>query len=251
MPSSPRRWRIWPEPWLSGRCSPRKGWLAPSSPASLPAPGRRPWRPTPRPSFSEPWSGRPRSRDAGSGWSVGPAPGRNPPKRRSGGRARRSTRTLPTPSARRRARRGGRRRAPGRESAEGAERVLRRALHADVPEILVVNADETREPAGRLALDDAPPAEASGGSGGSWAPPETGLERQLAAFWEELLGRRVGRHDNFFDLGGDSLIALKLTAKIRQHLQVELPLRRLLETPTVAAPAAAVGGPRPRPPPAP
>jgi len=50
----------------------------------------------------------------------------------------------------------------------------------------------------------------------------------------------VGIHDNFYDLGGDSLAASRIVAKIVQHLQLEPPLRALFEAPTVAEMAAVI-----------
>jgi amino acid adenylation domain-containing protein/FkbM family methyltransferase len=67
------------------------------------------------------------------------------------------------------------------------------------------------------------------------AEPRNATERALAALWGELLGiESVGIHDDFFDLGGQSLLAIRAVARIRDDFQVDLPLRHLLEHPTIA-----------------
>ena len=61
------------------------------------------------------------------------------------------------------------------------------------------------------------------------------IEREVADLWREVLGRGVASvHDDFFALGGHSLLAIQLLAKVREKFGVELPVRRLFETPTVA-----------------
>ena len=71
--------------------------------------------------------------------------------------------------------------------------------------------------------------------------PRTALEKLLAASWIEILGvERVGAEDNFFELGGHSLAATQIIARICHAFDVELPLRRLYEAPTIAALAAAL-----------
>jgi acyl carrier protein len=65
--------------------------------------------------------------------------------------------------------------------------------------------------------------------------PRTPVEAVLAGIWSEVLRlERVGVHDNFFALGGHSLVATQVIARLRDTLQVDLPLRRVFEAPTVA-----------------
>ena len=66
-------------------------------------------------------------------------------------------------------------------------------------------------------------------------PALTPVEHVVAGIWEEVLARpAIGRHDNFFALGGDSLRGTQVMARVREVLQVELTVDRLFEVPTVA-----------------
>jgi acyl carrier protein len=73
----------------------------------------------------------------------------------------------------------------------------------------------------------------------SFAEPEGALEIVVAALFADVLGiDSVGRHDDFFALGGHSLSATRLYARLRDTLQVKLQLRVLFECRTPAALAA-------------
>jgi amino acid adenylation domain-containing protein len=67
------------------------------------------------------------------------------------------------------------------------------------------------------------------------------VEEVLAGIWEEVLGRdKVGRDDNFFWLGGHSLLAVKIISRLRASLQIDLPVRKLFESPTLSALAESI-----------
>jgi acyl carrier protein len=71
--------------------------------------------------------------------------------------------------------------------------------------------------------------------------PRTPTEEALAEIWKDLLDlERVGVHDNFFDLGGHSLLVAQAMARVREQLGVDLPLSAVFETLTIADLAVAV-----------
>jgi thioesterase domain-containing protein/acyl carrier protein len=91
-------------------------------------------------------------------------------------------------------------------------------------------AEITRDTTLEIESDEEPEAESS-----------DAIERTLAGFWRELLGvRKVGVRDNFFDLGGHSLIAVRLFARIKRTYRVEFPISLLFEAPTIERCAAAI-----------
>jgi len=69
-----------------------------------------------------------------------------------------------------------------------------------------------------------------------YVPPATETERNIVAIWQEELGiEAIGIQDSFLELGGDSLIAIKLISRIRESLGIKVTVRNLYEKPTVAA----------------
>ena len=66
--------------------------------------------------------------------------------------------------------------------------------------------------------------------------PATSLERELAAIWEDLLGvEDVGVEDDFFTLGGHSLLVIRLLARIEDRFRVHIPVQTFFDNPTIAA----------------
>lgn len=67
-----------------------------------------------------------------------------------------------------------------------------------------------------------------------YVAPSTATEYMLADIWGELLGiDKVGLHDGFLELGGDSLLAARVVARVRQAIAADISASRLLEATTV------------------
>jgi amino acid adenylation domain-containing protein len=74
-----------------------------------------------------------------------------------------------------------------------------------------------------------------------YVPPRTIAEQKVAAIWQELLGtERIGVADNFFDLGGYSLLVVQLQSRLLKQFQRQLSLVELFQHPTVASQASLV-----------
>ena len=127
---------------------------------------------------------------------------------------------------------------------EGGEAFLR-ALALSEPQIYVSSL-----PLPALIAEAAAPLEATPDQSArferpdlasDYVAPRNDIERMLAGFWEELLGiGGVGVEDNFFDLGGHSLIAVRLFARVKKTWQVDFPISVLFEAPTIARCAALI-----------
>ena len=89
----------------------------------------------------------------------------------------------------------------------------------------------------RRALPAPPPPRAANGA----AAPRTDTERRLAAMWAGLLGReRVGIHESFFEMGGHSLLAVQMAARVREDFGVDISVPQVLDEDSVARLAALV-----------
>ena len=65
--------------------------------------------------------------------------------------------------------------------------------------------------------------------------PRNDIEELLEGIWSNILQlNRVGIHDNFISLGGHSLAAIRITARINEELQLQFPLSKIFELPTIA-----------------
>lgn len=121
---------------------------------------------------------------------------------------------------------------------------LRSTLRQRVPAFLVPSAwvrlDELPLNANAKLDRAALPAPEGAGTGGEVVAPRTAAERALAEVWAEVLGvERVGAHDDFFLLGGHSLLILRAIALLRERHGLELTVRAFVEHQTLDAVAAA------------
>jgi amino acid adenylation domain-containing protein len=88
---------------------------------------------------------------------------------------------------------------------------------------------------GKLDRRALPAIDLAGQSRVPYAPPETEIQVRLTEIWAEVLKRDVpvGIHDSFFEIGGHSLLATQLVTRVRQQWGIDVPLRRMFETPTI------------------
>ena len=118
---------------------------------------------------------------------------------------------------------------------------LRRFLKEKLPEYMVPSAFVMLDalpltPNGKVDRRTLPaPDQARPELERAFVAPRTPVEGKLSGIWTEVLGLdQVGIHDNFFSMGGHSILAIQVMSRVRDAFQVEFPLRRLFESPTVA-----------------
>jgi acyl carrier protein len=69
----------------------------------------------------------------------------------------------------------------------------------------------------------------------TYEPPRSAVERVLADIWRQVLSvERVGLRDNFFDMGGHSLVAMQMVSRVREEFAIDLPIAAVFSAPTVA-----------------
>ena len=129
-----------------------------------------------------------------------------------------------------------------RRLREGLEE---RLPHYMIPSSFVVVDALPRTPQGKIDHRALPPPPASRPDwAGAARPPRDEYERLLVAIWEELLGvEPIGIDDNFFDLGGHSMLAVRMVSEVESRAGVEIPLAALFRRPTVATLADIVRDP--------
>ena len=119
---------------------------------------------------------------------------------------------------------------------------LRAHLQGSLPAYMIPTAFERLEqipltPNGKVDRRSLEQRRMSRESGERHRAARNEMERCLVALWAEVLGLepgQVGIDDNFFELGGHSLLATQLVSKLRNRLQLELPLKALFEQPSIA-----------------
>ncbi|MEV5317706.1 amino acid adenylation domain-containing protein [Streptomyces sp. NPDC052687] len=125
--------------------------------------------------------------------------------------------------------------APGLDRAAVRDHLARRLPDYMVPSALVEVDEIPRGVSGKAATAALPEPDAASFGAGRYVAPLPGVEERLAAIFQEVLGLdRVGRFDDFFQLGGHSLSAVQLISRVRDRLGAGLSLRALFERPTVA-----------------
>ncbi len=119
---------------------------------------------------------------------------------------------------------------------------LRDFLRGRLPEYMLPSAIVRLEafpltPNGKLDRKALPaPDGGSREAEGPYVAPRSELESLIAGVWQEALGvERVGVRDNFFNLGGHSLLLIRVNNRLREALRVELPVVELFKYPTVSA----------------
>ena len=123
---------------------------------------------------------------------------------------------------------------------------LREFLSSRLPEVMIPSAFVFLDklpltPSGKinrkaLPLPEIQHTNGINGNGSNHSAPATDLEKSIAKIWQELLRvEKIGLHDNFFDLGGHSLLVVEAQSKLRESLGFDLPVVKLFQFPTISS----------------
>jgi amino acid adenylation domain-containing protein len=124
-------------------------------------------------------------------------------------------------------------------SSNGAE--LRAFVQAQLPDYMVPWAIVILDalpltPNGKIDRKALPAPAGKRQAEARYVPPQTDTARKVAAAWQDVLGiDKVGLHDNFFDLGGHSLLLVRVYGKLRETFETDLSIIELFRFPTVEA----------------
>ncbi|MCY1078497.1 MupA/Atu3671 family FMN-dependent luciferase-like monooxygenase [Archangium lansingense] len=122
------------------------------------------------------------------------------------------------------------------DAAALRDAVARRLPEHMVPSLVVELPALPLTPNGKVDRKALPAPTAARATKAAYVAPQSQLEQQLAEVWREVLKvEQVGVHDNFFDLGGHSLLMVQVHTKLKTVLGQDLPLLKLLEHPTISA----------------
>jgi amino acid adenylation domain-containing protein len=110
-----------------------------------------------------------------------------------------------------------------------------------VPSAFVLLPKIPLTPNGKIDRKALPAPEQAQAQTHTYVAPATPTEHAVAAIWADVLRRdQISTTDNFFDLGGHSLMATQVISRIREHFHIELAMRVLFEKPTIQAVSQAV-----------
>ncbi len=118
---------------------------------------------------------------------------------------------------------------------------LRAALASQLPDFMVPSAfvllaELPRTPNGKIDRRALPSPGSGSAPSAAFEAPQSGLERTIAEIWESVLRRTmVGTQDNFFDLGGHSILAVQVHGRVSAALSRSFPITDLFRFPTIAS----------------
>ena len=125
------------------------------------------------------------------------------------------------------------------DSSQWREGLRARLPDYMVPQLYVQLERLPLTPNGKIDRRALPAPETRADDARKYVEPTTALERGLCAIWKEVLVvDRVGIHDNFFEIGGDSILAVEIASRVERDLGIHLSFKQFIATPTVAGIAA-------------